>query len=82
MGCLVAAYQPNSRDTHTSAQRGTSPPFVMNLRMSLPAVDNGEEVLARWSDDGWYYRGKVPANVWPGLLDTEIVKKSFLIGPL
>ena len=33
-----------------------------------PAVENrpvptrlrsGEEVLARWSDDGWYYRGKI-----------------------
>ena len=61
--CLVAAYQPNSPDTHTSAQRRTSPPFVMSLRVSLPAVGNGEEVLARWSDDGWYYRGKIPSNV-------------------
>ena len=22
-------------------------------------VEVGEEVLARWSDDGWYYRGEV-----------------------
>ena len=23
----------------------------------LPPIPSGEEVLARWSDDGWYYRG-------------------------
>ena len=32
-------------------------PAVEN-RPAPASLHNGEEVLARWSDDGWYYRGK------------------------
>jgi len=32
-------------------------PFLLELRSSLPEIRDGEEVLARWSDEGWYYRG-------------------------
>ena len=34
-------------------------PFLLGMRQSLAALPDGEEVLARWSDEGWYYRGIV-----------------------
>lgn len=34
-------------------------PGLLILRKSLPHLREGEEVLARWSDEGWYFRGKV-----------------------
>lgn len=34
-------------------------PFLLELRQKLPHVPEGDEVLARWSDEGWYYRGIV-----------------------
>ncbi|XP_013387557.1 von Willebrand factor A domain-containing protein 3B [Lingula anatina] len=37
-------------------------PSIVRLRQSLPPADVGEEVLARWSDDGWYYRGTIREN--------------------
>ena len=30
---------------------------ILKLRRSLRVLKEGEEVLARWSDDGWYYNG-------------------------
>ena len=32
-------------------------PRLLQLRRSLPTLQPAEEVLARFSDDGWYYRG-------------------------
>lgn len=32
---------------------------LLELRKSLPVLREGEEVLARWSDEGWYFRGIV-----------------------
>ena len=37
----------------------TSIPALLILRKSLPSLREGEEVLARWSDEGWYYRGNL-----------------------
>ncbi|CAC5414532.1 unnamed protein product [Mytilus coruscus] len=34
-------------------------PGLLILRRSLPHLREGEEVLARWSDEGWYFRGIV-----------------------
>ena len=56
---IFAAFPPDSPDAHVPASLEGTPPFIVNLRMSLPPVPSGEEVLARWSDDGWYYRGKM-----------------------
>ena len=42
-------------------------PGLLLLRKSLPRLRVGEEVLARWSDEGWYFRGR-GHNVNPGLL--------------
>jgi hypothetical protein len=33
-------------------------PSLLLLRKSLPRLREGEEVLARWADEGWYFRGK------------------------
>jgi len=30
---------------------------MQHMRRCLPAVAEGEQVLARWADDGWYYQG-------------------------
>ncbi|XP_076446673.1 von Willebrand factor A domain-containing protein 3B-like isoform X2 [Babylonia areolata] len=38
-------------------------PRMLRLRRSLPELQPAEEVLARFSDDGWYYRGTVQQNV-------------------
>ena len=29
---------------------------LLKIRKQLRELDDGEEVLAKWSDDGWYYR--------------------------
>lgn len=34
-------------------------PVILEMRSSLPALNEGEEILARWSDEGWYYSGKI-----------------------
>jgi len=49
-----------SRPTH---QLNTA--VMQQMRRCLPPVADGEQVLARWSDDGWYYRG---ASYLPRLL--------------
>ncbi|XP_012936015.1 uncharacterized protein LOC101846493 [Aplysia californica] len=41
-----------------SADEGSTPRLIQ-LRKTLAQLRPGEEVLARWSDDGWYYRGMV-----------------------
>lgn len=39
-------------------------PAVESGRVMKP-VEVGEEVLARWSDEGWYYRGNINlASTW------------------
>nr|KAG5692189.1 hypothetical protein BaRGS_008735 [Batillaria attramentaria] len=38
-------------------------PRLMRLRRTLPALQAAEEVLARFRDDGWYYRGTVQQNL-------------------
>ncbi|KAL8616726.1 hypothetical protein ACOMHN_017764 [Nucella lapillus] len=38
-------------------------PRMLQLRRNLPPLQPAEEVLARFSDDGWYYRGTVRQNV-------------------
>ena len=43
---LFLARQPSEADPAVTAQDLPRP------------IKEGEEVLARWSDDGWYYRGK------------------------
>ena len=30
---------------------------IQRMRKCLTPVAEGEQVLARWSDDGWYYQG-------------------------
>ena len=32
---------------------------LLNLRQSLPELKVGDEVLAQWPDDGWYYRSRI-----------------------
>lgn len=36
---------------------------IASLRKRLPELKEGEEVLARWNDDGWYYRSLVKRNL-------------------
>lgn len=38
-------------------------PRMLQLRRNLPPLQTAEEVLARFSDDGWYYRGTIRQNV-------------------
>ncbi|KAI1885094.1 hypothetical protein AGOR_G00216650 [Albula goreensis] len=35
------------------------PEYVRTARLLLPKVSPGQEVLARWSQDGWYHRSSV-----------------------
>ena len=39
------------------SEKNVRPAALLKLRRSLPRVREGEEVLARWSDEGWYYSG-------------------------
>lgn len=36
---------------------------MLRAERSLPGLRQDQEVLARWSDDGWYYRGCIVAKV-------------------
>lgn len=47
-----------SNDDETSNDQ-TKIPSLLLLRKSLPRLREGEEVLARWTDEGWYFRGIV-----------------------
>lgn len=44
---IFAARKPPEEDPAVTAQDIPQP------------INEGEEVLARWSDDGWYYRGEM-----------------------
>ena len=33
------------------------PPLMLEVRRTAPPLREGDEVLSRWSDEGWYYRG-------------------------
>ncbi|KAK3099856.1 hypothetical protein FSP39_010823 [Pinctada imbricata] len=46
-------------DTTGSVTAPEVSPGLLRLRKSLPVLREGEEVLARWSDEGWYFRGVV-----------------------
>ncbi len=54
---------PRTTEGDAVSPGGATPPLLMQLRMSLPHVTSGEEVLARWADDGWYYRGELSEKV-------------------
>ena len=46
----------------SDTQEGTAP-FLLEMRRALPSLPEGEEVLARWSDEGWYYRASSDMTV-------------------
>ena len=39
---------------------------ALEMRRTLPVLHPGEEVLARWSDEGWYYRGTIKHDCGDG----------------
>ena len=47
----------NSSLIHSARKPPEEDPAVVAQDLPRP-ISEGEEVLARWSDDGWYYRGK------------------------
>lgn len=59
---------------------------LLKLRRDLPKLEVGEEVLAKWPDDGWYYRsivkdylGNCKYVVEDSLRDTEQIYREDLI---
>ncbi len=59
------------------------------LAQDLPELREGEEVLARWPDDGWYYRSIVKKRLnenkyelEDSLKDTEIVNREDIISEI
>lgn len=62
---------------------------IIKLRMELPQLNVGEEVLAKWPDDGWYYRsiikeylGDYKYKVEDSLRDSEIVYREDLLSDI
>lgn len=62
---------------------------ILKLRSELPEIKVGEEVLARWPDDGWYYRsivtnylGNHQYQVEDSLRDYEKVYREDLIADI
>lgn len=45
-------------DSPSSVQAPEVTSGLLKLRKSLPYLREGEEVMARWSDEGWYFRGR------------------------
>lgn len=59
---------------------------ILKLRRELPPLQPGEEVLARWPDDGWYYRsvikehlGNFRYRIEDGLRDEEEMERENII---
>jgi hypothetical protein len=50
---IVKSPPPSQREPQTIEQK------LLKLRSDLPKLRIGEEVLAKWPDDGWYYRSIV-----------------------
>ncbi|XP_021341552.1 uncharacterized protein LOC110442323 isoform X2 [Mizuhopecten yessoensis] len=50
-------YDDEKKSTNTGTLKVKS--GLLEQRKSLPVLREGEEVLARWSDEGWYFRGIV-----------------------
>lgn len=51
-------------ETPSSVQAPEVTSGLLKLRKSLPCLREGEEVMARWSDEGWYFRGKGSKSVY------------------
>ncbi|XP_071086987.1 von Willebrand factor A domain-containing protein 3B-like [Haliotis cracherodii] len=66
----VALTSPSDEDQHSSLMpvktqyKDTKHKSLalLEMRKSLPPVKDREEVLARWTDEGWYYRGRTVLN--------------------
>lgn len=52
----------SQRKDQSTKESQSLTPNLTETRELLPSLRNGEEVLARWCDDGWYYRGIVKKN--------------------
>lgn len=62
---------------------------LIKLRKKLPQLEVGEEVLARWPDDGWYYRsivkeylGDYKYKVEDSLRDCEVLYREDIISEI
>lgn len=72
--------------TPTGTRELTVDEKILQLRAELPRVSLGEEVLAKWSDDGWYYRsivkdelGNFKYQVEDSLRDTEQIYREDIV---
>jgi hypothetical protein len=84
--------QPNVLITKPPSQTQTELTLEQKLRKlgkELPELNEGEEVLAKWPDDGWYYRSIVKKNVGDNkyqvedsLKDIEIIKREDIISEI
>lgn len=81
---VVMKSPPSSqRDASTTEQK------IAKLRADLPELRPGEEVLAKWPDDGWYYRsivkeylGKYRYQVEDSLRDVEQIYREDIVSEL
>lgn len=81
---VVVTSPPSSqRDASTTEQK------IAKLRADLPELRPGEEVLAKWPDDGWYYRsivkdylGKYRYQVEDSLRDVEQIYREDIVSEL
>lgn len=62
---------------------------ILNLRHELPELSMGEEVLAKWPDDCWYYRSivkeKLPDcqyKIEDSLRDVELIYREDIISEI
>lgn len=72
--------------TPTGTRELTVDEKILQLRAELARVSLGEEVLAKWSDDGWYYRsivkdelGNFKYQVEDSLRDTEQIYREDIV---
>lgn len=84
------ASKPMVKSPPPSSQREPSiDEKILRLRAELPELKRGEEVLAKWPDDGWYYRsivkdylGSYKYQVEDSLRDIEQIYREDIISEL
>lgn len=59
----VVSAQSSIRRSPSPRRELTVNEKMLKLRFELPRLNIGEEVLAKWPDDGWYYRSIVKEDL-------------------
>lgn len=86
---ITTGSSPIQRNSSSSSEKYvevTLKEVIMKLRKTMPKLKVGEEILAKWPDDGWYYRsviteylGSARYRIVDSINDTEVLYREDII---